>query len=278
MPPVLTRTARCSCSPYCSATVWRNLPEELLQGSALLVLALHLLGEDELLLPLLLDDEGGRAPGAQRGMALAHRPLEVMRVVVAAADDDDVLDAADDEHLVALLERQVAGAQEEDPLPCRAGPRRSPATPRDGRGSRAPLRGLSPTPRPPGRRRRVGGSPGPRAAPRCRARRCRTRRPASSPGCPRAPRRSRPAPAPCCPHCGRGARPRGHHPSRPASPRRGHSRDRRPSTGSLSGEGVVEAHQGVAADRLRAQVGLTLAPRAPSPSRSRAGIFRTHRS
>src|SRR5712692_3736354 len=75
--------------------------------------ALDLLHHDQLLAAALLaDGEGGAAVAAQRRMAVLHRVLDVLRIVVHAADDDDVLDAAGDVELAVLVEEaEVAGAQ-----------------------------------------------------------------------------------------------------------------------------------------------------------------------
>src|SRR5207302_7501266 len=49
---------------------------------------------------------------AQCRVALLHRLLDILRVVVRAADNDDVLDAPGDEQLAALIEKpEVTGPQ-----------------------------------------------------------------------------------------------------------------------------------------------------------------------
>src|SRR4051794_8586031 len=94
-----------------------KLPHDLLHGRRLLELALELVGEDQLLHALVLNEECGGASSSQRGVALPHGPLQIMRVVVAAPDDEDILQPPDHEQLLALLEREIPRAQKA-PLPC----------------------------------------------------------------------------------------------------------------------------------------------------------------
>ena len=62
-------------------------------------LAVHLLHNYELfgVARSRRDREGRPAPGQQRRMAVLHRGLDVVGVVVAAADDDEVLQPSRDE-------------------------------------------------------------------------------------------------------------------------------------------------------------------------------------
>ena len=77
-----------------------------------LLVPLDLLHDDQLLAAVGFHRERRAAIGPQPRMALLHRPLDVLRIVVHAVDDDQVLQPAGDEQFAVLQEPQVAGAEE----------------------------------------------------------------------------------------------------------------------------------------------------------------------
>src|SRR5271168_3551754 len=74
---------------------------------------LDLLDQDQLLLAVVVGHtEGGATMAAQRRMAILHRLLDVLRVMVDAADDDQVLGPASDVKFAILVEKaEIAGPQ-----------------------------------------------------------------------------------------------------------------------------------------------------------------------
>ena len=84
-----------------------------------LLVPLDLLNHDQLFPAVAVDRKGRAAIGPQSRMALLHRPLDVLRIVVHAVNDDQVLQPPGDEQFAVLQESQVAGAEEGPFLWCR---------------------------------------------------------------------------------------------------------------------------------------------------------------
>src|SRR5207248_5177577 len=87
--------------------------DNLLDGDLPSERTLDLLDHDQLLLVVVVGHAEGRATMApQCGMAVLHRLLDVLRIMIDAADDDQVLDPAGDVKFALLVEKaEIAGAQ-----------------------------------------------------------------------------------------------------------------------------------------------------------------------
>src|SRR5207248_853256 len=70
-----------------------------------------LLDDHEPFLAGFIDRERGPAARPERRMRRLHRPLDVLRVMVATADDEEVLEPPGDVELAVQHEAEIAGAE-----------------------------------------------------------------------------------------------------------------------------------------------------------------------
>ena len=92
----------CDCLPNCA--------DHIFDGSDVFS-PFNFLHDNEALFATFLDRKGSPGPLSQRRMALRHRSLDILRIVVTSPDNDKFLQPTRDEKLAVFDEPQVTRAE-----------------------------------------------------------------------------------------------------------------------------------------------------------------------